>query len=61
MEDFRNTAEVTEEVRRLMEEHARLVQSLQSSPDDTWSLAQRSPFQFVPSVVTDSTSLLEQQ
>lgn len=61
MQDLSKTKEISEEVKRLMDEHARLVQAVQSSADDNWSLAQRSPLQFVPSVVTDSTTLSEQQ
>jgi hypothetical protein len=56
MPDLKNPEEVDEETKLLMDAHARLVQQLQLSVDDHWSLAQPSPFRFVPSVVTDSTS-----
>jgi hypothetical protein len=55
-----NADNVSEEIRLLMEQHSRLVQSVPVTTDDDWSLAQPSPFRFVPSVVTDSTVLSEQ-
>ncbi len=56
MPDLENLADVDEDTKALMDAHARLVQSLQPSADNDWSLAQPSPFRFVPSVITDSTS-----
>ena len=61
MADAKYIQDITEETARLMDAHGRLVQPLQSSQDDHWSLAQPSPFIFVPSVVTDSTNVPEQE
>ena len=62
MPDLENREElIDEETRLLMDAHAQLVQSLQlSASEDHWSLAQPSPFRFVPSVVTDSTTVPDQ-
>lgn len=56
MREFENPENVDEATRLLMEAHARLVQSIESSNNDSWSLAQPSPLRFVPSIVTDSTN-----
>jgi hypothetical protein len=56
MPEFDHLENVDEATQLLMEAHARLVQALEPSNDNGWSLAQPNPYRFVPSIITDSTS-----
>ncbi len=42
---------------QLIEMHSRLVRSMETAADETWSLAQPSPFRAVPTITTDSIIL----
>jgi hypothetical protein len=59
MLDLDDLTSLDDETKRMIEEHTRLVRALQQPAAPQWSLEQPSPFQFVHSIVTDSTSAPE--
>lgn len=45
------------ETMELIEAHASLIRSLNTPSDESWSLAQPSPFVAVPAIITDSVNV----
>ena len=52
MIDLKNIEDMDEETKNMIEAHAALIAAPSDSNED-WSLEQRSPYRYVPSIVTD--------
>jgi hypothetical protein len=56
MSEPKESANLPEEIKEMMEAHSRLVQPFYPiASEPNWSLEQPSPYLFVPSIITDST------